>query len=309
MKNPTIIFFGTPEFAIPALQSLIEHGHTPVVVTAPDKPQGRKKILAASPVKAVAEASHCTVLTPETMNDVRALVKSISPDICIIIAFGKIIPADILAIPKYGFVNIHPSLLPKYRGPSPIQTALLNGENQTGVSFMVIDEKVDHGPVIATAPYDIPPDAYYSDVERDLSLLGAELLLKTLPLYLESSSTPVAQDDAEATETKKFTLDDGKISWRRPAEMIFNQIRALSHEPSVWTLWNGKVLKIFKARILHAVPGNEIPGAVVQFGSDVSVRTGSQYLLLEKIQLQGSRPMTAADFCSGHPDFIGSTLS
>jgi methionyl-tRNA formyltransferase len=307
----SVVFFGTPEFAVPALQKLLDHNYSITVVTAPDKPTGRKKIMTASPVKQVAETAHLPILIPEKIDtDFIQLIEQLKPDIAVIVAYGKILPAALLKIPKFGFLNIHPSLLPKYRGASPIQSAILNGENQTGVSIMLIDEEVDHGPVLAVEYYDIAPDMFYSEMARELSEVGAELLEKTLPKYISGEIQPQPQNHSEATHSKKFSLDDGRIDWTRPTEMTYNQFRALAHEPGVWTRWNGKILKIIDAKPLNTNIGETVaPGTILETNGRIVVRTGSYYLELLEVKLEGSRAMKIKEFVAGHPDFIGSVLS
>ena len=198
------------------------------------------------------------------------------PDLGIVVAYSKIIPKEILDIFPKGVLNIHPSLLPAYRGPSPVQTAILNGEKETGVTIMQIDEEVDHGPILAQAKYQIPPDAYTPQVTHDLFELGTELLTQTIPDLLEGKVDLRQQDHSQATFTKKFTWQDGRIDWTQPAEKIYHQIRALNPEPGTWTMFNNKVLKILKA-----------------------VLNKGWTLILEEVQLEGKKVMSYEDFLRG----------
>ena len=234
--------------------------------------------------------------------------KKNSPDICVVAAYGKIIPKKYLDLPKYGFINIHPSLLPRYRGPSPIKTAILDGETLTGVSIMKVDEEMDHGPVISSIKYPISSDKYHEEIQKDLWELGAKLLIETLPNYISGETKPVPQDDSQATSTKKFTRQDGRINWSSSAEKIFNQIRALGDDPGVWTLWKGKSLNIRQAHPLTTSHVVSSTGLVEYVDNEIAVATGKCYLVLRTIQLEGRKETDAKSFVNGHPDFINSKL-
>ena len=272
-----IIFFGSFQYAVPALEAFIKNSYEILaIVTNPDSLQGRKKELVASPVKLAAQQAGLNVIQPEKLRhnaEFLEYLKSLNPDLNIVVAYGKIIPKEIIELPKYGTINIHPSLLPAYRGPSPVQTAILNGEKETGVTIMQIDEEVDHGPILAQAKYQISPNAYYQQITRELFQTGAELLIKTMPDWLAGKVIPRPQNHSSATFTKKFSWPDGRIDWNQPAEKIFNQIRALNPEPGTWTTFNGKILKILKA----------------------SLSKGST-LVLEEVQPEGKKAMAFEDF-------------
>jgi methionyl-tRNA formyltransferase len=312
IKKPKVIFFGTPDFAVPALKDLIEAGYPiQAVYTAPDKPIGRKQILTPSPIKALALEHGLNVIQPPTLKTEEAFdfFKKLEPELCIIVAYNKIIPQKYISIPQYGFINIHPSLLPKYRGPSPIQTAILNGEKETGVSIMLIDEEVDHGPLLHQS-FAIPiENKYYTETSKELSELGAKFLIRILPEYISGELKPQEQDQTQATFSKKFSLEDGKIDWNRSAQEIYNQIRALSEEPIAWTTWKDKKLKIMTASPLTDTRPGDTIGLVLNLNDLVSVVTSKGNLFLETVQLEGSKPMTIKDFLNGHPDFIDSILS
>lgn len=304
-----IAFLGTPDFAVPALRKLVEHGYRPLVITTPDKPTGRKQELTPSPIKQTALSLELEVRTPNSLRgEFFEQFKELHPNICIVVAYGKIIPDEFLSIPEHGFINIHPSLLPNYRGPSPIQTAILNGDTETGVSLMVLDKDVDHGPVIATAPYAIEPATSYVDVAKDLASIGADLLLSSLEPYIAGTLVPREQDHENATYTKKLERDHGRIDWAQPAVAIYNQTRALNPEPGTWTTWNNKVLKITSAKPMQELIGGEQHGITRLAGAQIGVSTGSGILELISVQLEGSQEMSAQDFIKGHRDFIGSKL-
>ncbi len=274
-----IVFFGTPEFAVQSLKKLVANGYELLAtVTSPDKPLGRKQILTPSPVKTVATELELPVFTPTTLKDDNFFetFKNLNPDVCVVVAYGKLIPKRYLDVPRLGFVNVHPSLLPAYRGASPIQSAILDGCAATGISIMLLDEEMDHGPVLAQKTYDIPADAYFRQIEKELASLGSELLVETL----EKPFTPKEQNHEQATFTKKFTREDGKIDWSQPAISIYNRIRALSTNPGTWTTLNGKILNISSA---HIADNKVIPDIV---------------------QLEGGKPMDWQSFLRGHPNTV-----
>lgn len=282
-----IIFFGTSQFAVPALKALVETKHDIVgVITQADKPTGRKQILSPSPVKILAEQQNIKVLQPKTLKDdsVFEEFESLNPDICVIASYGKIIPKRFLDAPKHGFINIHPSLLPKYRGPSPIQTAVLNGDTKTGVAIMVVDEDMDHGPILSTENYELNNNDYYSKITDDLAEVGAKLLIETLPKYINGEIEPVEQDHDQATFTKMFSREDGRIDWDKSAQEIYNQIRALNPEPGTWTAWKDKTINIKKAEL----------------------RDGN--INIQIIQMAGKKEMDFQEFLNGYPDFDVSQL-
>jgi methionyl-tRNA formyltransferase len=310
--NPTkIIFFGTSEFAVPALKSLINFGYkVEMVVTQPEKPLGRARVVVPSPVKKTALELNLLVAEPHNLKEDEEFfnrLKHLNPDLCIIASYGKIIPKQYLDTPKYGFINIHPSLLPKYRGPSPIQTAIINGDKKTGVVIIRIDEKMDHGPILGSIEYQVLSIKGYKEIEEELAAAGAELLIDTLPKYLGGEIKPQEQDDSNATFTKLLTRPDGRIDWHKTAEDIFNQIRALNPEPGTWTTWQDKTMNISEAEILDKKAGEE-PGTIVNVDNKIAVATSKCYLILKQIQPEGKKEMDAKAFLNGHPDFLGSVL-
>lgn len=255
-KEIKVVFFGTPDFAMPVLQALVENGY--------DVSRFKSKVLKDM----------------EVFEEFKAL----EPDLCVVAAYGKILPKRFLEVPKYGFINIHPSLLPKYRGASPIQTALINGDEISGVSLMLVDEEVDHGPVLTQKEYLFPKDKYYNEIASEMFSLGADMLVETLPAYIAGEIKPVEQDHDKATFTKMFKREDGRINWAESAEKTYDRIRALNPEPGTWTMWKEKVLNIKKA----------------------SLREGN--LFIERIQMEGKKEMAFEDFLRGQRDFDISQL-
>lgn len=308
-QNLKMVFFGTPQFAVPSLRALVtDHWPLSLVVTAPDKPVGRKAMLTPSPIKQVAQELGIPVATPEKLSVVSDQLSALQPDLGIVVAYGKIIPKEILNMFRLGIINVHPSLLPKYRGPSPIQSAILNGDSETGVSIMLLDEAMDHGPVLAQEPWQIPSGFDAPACEDELSRLGADLLTRTVEKHIRGDIVPRPQDHTAATITKKFTREDGKIDWSQPANTILNRIRALAHEPGTWTIWREKTLNI--RGVASKREGiDETPGKIIQSGKEILVACGTSTLILDTIQLESSKSMSAHDFANGHADFIGSVLN
>jgi len=305
--NLNIVFWGTPSFAMPVLENLVQAGY---------------KIYHFQPKS----------LKNKTTFDE---FKKLKPDLCIVAAYGKIIPQKFLDIPKYEFLNIHPSLLPKYRGPSPIQTAILNGDQEIGVSIMVVDAEVDHGPVLASQKFSIANghkghrhttiaplallEGYCSashgcfqfsnhdELAKELFKLGAELLIEILPKYIAGEIKPHKQDHSQATFTKMFKRDDGRINWSESCDKIYNQIKALNPEPGTWTKWNEKVINISNVTMSDIV-SSQRAGTVIKLGGKVAVATKKCYLILKSIQLECKRKTDAKSFVNGHSDFIDSIL-
>jgi methionyl-tRNA formyltransferase len=246
MKNtkPKIVFFGTPEFSVKILEALQKANLTPVlVITAPDKPRGRKLKLSPSPVKEWAQKHN---IPAEHNYD---NLKSTGADLFIVASFGKILPKEILEIPKYGTLNVHPSLLPKLRGASPIQTAILNGEKETGVTIMLMNEKMDEGDILTNNKLPITTSISFEKLEEKLAELGGELLVETIPKWLAGGIKPQPQDHSQATYSKLIKKSDGEIDWNEPAEIIERKIRAFTPWPSAYTFVNGKRIIITKAKL------------------------------------------------------------
>ena len=280
-----LIFFGTSDFSKPVFKALRKEGYSPILWNLKNSLEDFKKL---------------------------------KPDICIVAAYGKIIPKEYLEIPKHGFLNIHPSLLPKYRGPSPIQTVILNGDpegdasrpygagKETGVSIILMDEKIDHGPILKIQNLKIKSQNY-KKLEKELAELGAELLIETLPKWINGKIKPKEQNHSEATYTKKFSWPDGKIDWSKSADEIDRQIRALNPEPGTWTRWQNKVLKMIEAEPMESKIAGE-SGKVISIEDQIIVKCGQDALLLKKVQLEGRKPTNISDFLNGHKNFVGSML-
>ncbi len=312
MERPStkIIFFGTSNFAVPALETLVKEGYEIVaVITNPDEPVGRKKVLTPPPVKVAAEKYEIKILQPEKLRnnpEFAEELKNLKPDVGVVAAYGKIIPAEIINLPRLGILNIHPSLLPKYRGPTPIQTTILNGEKETGVTIIKIDEEADHGLILESKKWEIESRIKFEELSSASAELGAELLIKILPDYLAGKIELRLQDHSQATFTKKFARDDARINWNKTAEEIDCQIRALNPEPGVWTIWNGRMLKILEAGIISGEGRQN--GQVFQEENKIAVGTAKGLIVLKTIQLEGKKVILAEDFARGNSDFIGAIL-
>ena len=319
MKNqsPKIVFWGTPEFATPSLEALFKNGHNVVsVVTNPDEPAGRKNVLTSPPVKVWAEKNNIPVLQPDNLkSDFQREIRLPRADIYIVAAYGKLIPKEILENPKYGALNIHPSLLPRWRGPSPIQYTILYGDKEAGVTIMKMDERMDHGPAIAASSFQLPASSKptYKEVHDKLAKLGAELLVKILPKWLAGEIKPEAQDDAKTTYSKILKKDDGRINWSRPAEEIERMVRAFNPWPGTWTIWptDTKIirLRIEKADWIEDEPPLGSPGFVWQNSAfPLLIKTGKGSLSVNTLTLESKKALAAKDFIRGHPRIIGTTL-
>lgn len=302
---------GTPDFAVPILNKLINSEYKPIaVITEPDKKVGRKQILTPPPVKVLAEKHNIPVLQPEKIRDSKLEIRDLKPDLIIIAAYGQIIPAEILNIPKYGCLNVHPSLLPKYRGSSPIQTAILNGDEKTGVTIMQVTEKMDAGPILANSEIQISKSDTTEELSKKLSKVGAQLLIETLPKYLSGEIKPQPQDDTQATYCQLIKKEDGHINWNKKADEIERMTRAFHPWPGTFTFWNSKLIKIFPPINYQLSTINYRPG-IIFLTSDkkLAIACKDGYLIVEKLQLEGKKTTSAKDFLNGHPNFIGSQLT
>lgn len=306
-----IVFFGTPAFAVPSLKALFENGFNLAgCVTKPDTPQGRNLRLTPSPVKKLSLEYKLPVWQPEKMDDPVFFenLKKSRPDVIVVVAFGKILPREILNLPPFGGLNIHASLLPKYRGPSPIHYALLNNEPVTGVSLMKMAETMDTGPILVQEKIKISEQDNLASLHQRLAALGAELLVKNLPLYLAGKIRPKSQDNAQATYTKKIIKNDGHLDFNLKAEEIARRIRAFNPWPGTFAYWAGKPLKITKVALTREETRDQ-PGKVQIFNKMILVAAGDKILEIKKIQLAGHKELRTPDFISGYPQINKAVLN
>ena len=312
-----LVFCGTPAFAVPALAAAVAAGHqVALVLTQPDRPSGRGMQLTASPVKQWAFAHDLPLAQPDKIRNnepLRARLEALAPDAILVVAYGRIIPPWMLTLPPLGNINLHGSLLPKYRGAAPIQWAVANGEPTTGVTTMLLEEGLDTGPTLEQAELPIPPDATASALFPQLAELGAPLLLSTLAGLADGALTPQPQNAAEATHAPILTRDDGRIDFTRSATETYNRWRGFQPWPGAWTLLEGKKFTIPRMAHPNATatvtdnPAN--PGTLFLEGAHLYAACGSNTAIhLLEVQLEGKRATSAADFLRGHPQFANAHL-
>ncbi len=313
MKN-RVIFMGTPAFAVPSLETLINSSYQVVsVYTQPDKQAGRGRKMTSSPVKELALFHGLQVVQPETLNNASVIgqVAESAPDLIVVAAYGRIIPQELLDIPGFGCVNVHPSLLPKYRGSSPIATAILHGDAFTGISIMLLDAGMDSGPILSQREVSISDEETTGSLTARLAQAGAQLLAETLPLWLEGKISPRPQDSSQASYTKAMTKRDGEIDWQLPALEIWRRVRAFNPWPGCYTWWQGKQLKVHQAVPVDGYKTGKA-GKVIALHwpspAAVGVESGDGVLGLLRVQLEGKREMSMEEFLRGQQDFIGSIL-
>jgi len=312
-----IIFMGTPEFGAIILEGLIKANFKPIlVVTAPDKPVGRKQIITGEltppPVKISAQKYNIPVLQPKELKAISYKLKAMKPELIIVAAYGQILPKEILEIPKYGCLNVHPSLLPRWRGASPIQYTILNGDKETGVTIILMTEKVDEGDVIAISKFQITnPKITYPELLKESAHKGVNLLCETIPEWVNNEIKPKPQNGLRATYTKILKKEDGKIDWKKPAEYIERQIRTFCPWPGSFCFLDEKQIKILKADVLKQTKNGPfgVPGKTFLAPNDkIAVQTGKDFLVIEKLQLEGRKPMSSEEFLRGHLKFSGKIL-
>ncbi len=292
---------GTPDFAVPCLTRLLDISEVVGVVTQPDKPRGRGQKLTPSPVKAAALAAGIPVYQPARVREadfVRALTE-IAPELIVVVAFGQILPAELLAIPPLGCVNVHASLLPRYRGAAPMQWCLMNGEKETGVTTMMMDAGLDTGDVLEQTTVDIGPDMTLAELHDTLSLKGAGLLASTIGKMLDGTIRREKQDDTLSNYAPMIRRETGRIDWRKPAAAIHNLVRALDSWPGAYAELDGKMFKVWRTRVREDIsgPAGEI---LDSFGTGLVVGTGSGAIEILEFQAPGGRRLKALDYLRGH---------
>lgn len=298
-----VVFMGTPDFSVGTLEAIIAQGHEVAgVVTQPDRPKGRGKAVQYTPVKEAAIAADLPVYQPVKVREPEfvELLRKLKPDVIVVVAFGQIIPASILEIPVFGCLNVHASLLPKYRGAAPIQWAVIDGEKESGVTIMRMDTGLDTGDMLAKTVVPLQKDETGGSLFDKLSKAGADLLVDTLYRLEQGDITPEKQPaDSPNAYARMIRKTDGRIDWRMEAENIERLIRGLNPWPSAYTVLNQKTLKIWKASVLDVETGKE-PGMVTDAGKNgILVQTGKGVLRLEEIQLEGKKRMSCDAFLRG----------
>jgi len=297
-----ILFMGTPDFAVPTLQRLIDDGHEIVgVFTQPDRPKGRGYKLAPPPVKELALAHELPVYQPTKMRDgtVLSLFRELAPELAVVVAYGRILPRDLLEVPTYGCINVHGSLLPKYRGAAPIQWSVLNGEEYAGVTTMFMAEELDAGDMLLQAATPIGENETSGELYERLAVLGASLLHDTVEALQAGTLQPQPQDAAQATYAPMLDRSLSKLDFSLPARQLHHTVCGLSPWPVASTVLDGKVLKVHRSVCLPDRSGK--PGTVLEGGKRLIVACGEGALELTEVQLEGSKRLPAADFLRGHP--------
>ncbi|MCP3101989.1 methionyl-tRNA formyltransferase [Myxococcus sp. K15C18031901] len=306
MSRPRIIFMGTPDFAVSSLEACFDIGDVVAVVTQPDKPKGRGNTVTAPPVKELALSRGVPVLQPAKLRTppfVEAL-RPFAPDICVVTAYGRILPKDILDLPAKGCVNVHGSLLPRFRGAAPIQWSIAHGDAETGVSLMVMDEGLDTGPVLAMKRLPIAPDETSASLYPKLAALGGDLLRESLPAYLRGELEPVAQPSEGMVLAPIIEKDEGRLDFTRSAVALERRLRAFTPWPGAFTTLGGKLLKVHRVRVAE---GQGAPGTVLSAGPEgIEVACAEGSLVLLEIQPEGKRVMKAVEFLSGNRVASGS---
>jgi methionyl-tRNA formyltransferase len=305
-----VVFFGTPEFAVPSLEALLGEGFDVVaVVTRPDKPQGRSRSESvAPPVKVAAQAEEVPVLQPDrpTGAEFLARLRALAPDVGVVVAYGHILPPELLGLPQLGMINVHPSLLPELRGAAPIEWAILNGLSQTGVTIMQMEAGLDSGPILLQIPHDIDPDVTGGELSEHLSEMGAQALVEALALLEAKQLTRRAQDHARATYAAKVTRETRRIHWSDPAERVARVIRAFDPAPGAWTELDGREVKLFGARVAE---GSGALGEIGATDGVLRITTGRGAVTIDDVQPAGKPRMSAADWIRGRGARAGQRFS
>jgi methionyl-tRNA formyltransferase len=306
-----VVFMGTPEFAVPTLQALIQHHEVIGVVTQPDRPAGRGNQLHESPVKKGAVAAGIPVFQPEKLRRKEAIeeLKQWQPDVYVVTAFGQILPQSVLDIPPFGSINVHASLLPRWRGAAPLQACIRAGDDQTGVTIMKMDAGLDTGPMLSQRALPLAPDETGQSLHDKMSVIGAEALIDTLPHYLNGKLRPQAQPEEGVTYAPQIEKEEGRIDWTKSAVEIERLVRAFTPWPGTFTSWDGKLLKILKALPPQANGGNpDNAGLVIKHQGQIAVQTGDGLFYPTQVQPEGKKAMSIDDFVRGYQQFVGARL-
>lgn len=318
-----LIFMGSGEFAVPSLKQLLDFERllssgkiVLAVFTQPDRPVGRSKGLRPTPIKELAKKYKVPVLEPVSLKSEVWIkkIQGLKPDLIVVCDYGILVPSEILDIPKFGTINIHPSLLPKYRGSTPIQQAILAGAEKTGVTIMLLDEKLDHGPILMQRRLKIKQDDTYLSLRTRLGEMGTDMLLKFLPNYLNGKFSPKAQDHKKATMTRELSKDDGRVDWQKSAAEIGRMQKAFILWPGIWTKFDGKILKLrvkkCEGRKNCKVDKQAKPGTVSLTGKrgELAVACGQGMLLIDELQVEGGRMLGSGEFLRGYGKIVGTVL-
>jgi len=308
------IFFGSSEFAQIVLQKLLQSKMEPLlVVTQPPKPKGRKQLLSPTPVQNIAEQFNISFLTPSNLNEENFLqtIQNLKPDFILLTAYGKIIPQTLLKLPPKGFINLHPSLLPRWRGATPIQSTILNGDEETGVTLFLMDEQIDHGPIISNSKLKIQNSKLtYEELSKELALLGAKLIIETLPQWLDNKIKPTPQNENLATYCHKITKEDEKINWHDDALNIDRKVRALNPNPGTYTIIKNKIIKIISGEpLLNENNNNYQIGEIFQTpNKKIAVKCLKNSYQINILKPEGKKEMSSTDFLRGNQWILGQII-
>lgn len=311
MTRPRALFFGTPDFAVPALQALHEIATVSLVVTQPDRPKGRGMKLAPPPVKQLAIELGLPVLQPTKVRtpDFAATLREHNADVALVIAYGRILPKAVLEAPRLGCLNVHASILPKLRGAAPIQWSVVRGESETGVCLMQMDEGLDTGPVLACERLPINGDETSAELSLRLSALGSQLVREQLPRFVAGELVATAQDHERATLAPLLSKDDGAIDWSRPARELHNLVRGFSPWPGAFTWLSGTRVKVLSTQVCDENTAHSTPGQLLELSREgIDVACGQGSLRLVELQLEGAKRLKAADFSAGQRLAVGQRL-
>ncbi len=309
-----IVFLGTPHYAVPVLSTLFDARYeVAAVVTQPDRPAGRGRALASPPVAVWAREHGVPVLQPPSLRppEVAEQIAALAPDAMVVASYGRILPPPLLALAPMGCLNVHPSLLPRHRGPSPVAEAILEGESVTGVTVMLIDEGMDTGPIVAQEEVAIGPDDTAGALTASLFARGGELMARTLREWSEGRIEAIPQSETQATYSRKLEKADGELDFTRTAAQLHNQVRAMHPWPGACTTFKGATLKVLRSTVLPSVAGDTAPGSVVALHgapAPVGVVTRDGVLSLLELQLEGRRAADTDAFLRGRPDLLGARL-
>lgn len=306
-KKYNTIFIGTSDFGVPALEVLIEKYNVKAVITQRDKKVGRKQIVTPPPIKTIAQEYNTEVWQPEKIKDTAEKIKNLNPDFVVVAAYAQIIPREILDIPKYGFLNIHASLLPKYRGASCIQAAILAGDTEIGVSIMKMDKGLDTGPILAQKSLKIGKDATAGTLFNKLSILGRDLLINTLDKYLAGKIEPIKQNNKKASYVSILNKKDGQIDWQKSALEIEKFIRAMHPWPGAFSYLDNKIIKIIDTSKIIEVNKYK-PGELFLDNGSLAIQCKKDALVINTLQLEGKKEISARDFLLGYRNKIGKAL-
>jgi methionyl-tRNA formyltransferase len=310
-----IIFLGTPKFASNILEEMIVSGYKPeMVITGKDKPFGRGNKIKESFVSEIAKKNNIKTIKPSKLNESIREIKKIKPDLMIVVAYGKMIPLNIIKIPKYGIINIHPSLLPKHRGCAPIQSSIINNDKKTGVTIILINDKMDEGDILSQKECLISENDNYESLSEKLNLISSNLLIETIPKWINNQIVPQKQENFIATYSKFFSRKDGRINWSDSADNIYRIIKALNPWPGSYTFFKTansgeKMLKIIEAGIVTDIKKQEkVPGKTGILDGNISVQTGKGIILIKKLQIEGKKIINSKDYLNGSLDLINIIL-